>query len=64
MARCEINRCAIAYHKGVKKIASMGARDCNHEACANTGLILINKKLVNFLFSIILVNLDVILILF
>ena len=56
-ARCEMNKCAIAYHKGVKKIASMGTRDCNHEACAITGLNifnhLIDRKLVSFLFSII-----------
>ena len=53
-ARCEINKCEIAYHKCVKKIASMGTRDCNNEACAITGLNifnhLIDKKLVNFLF--------------
>ena len=56
-AMCEINKCAIAYHKGVKKIASMGSRDCNHKACAITGLNnfnhLIHKKLVSFLFAII-----------
>ena len=56
-ARREVNKYAIAYHKGVKKIASMGTRDCNHEACAITGLNIFNHlidiKLVSFLFSII-----------
>ena len=51
-----MNKCATAYHKGVKKNSSMGTRDCNHEACAITGLNifnrLIDKKLVSFLFSI------------
>ena len=60
-----MNKCAIAYHKGVKKIASMGTRDCNHEACAITGLNifnhLIDKKLVLY-FQSFLVNLDVFLI--
>ena len=60
--RCEINKCAKGVngkenHKGVKKIASMETRDCNHEACAITGLNifnnLIDKKLVSFLFSTI-----------
>ena len=40
--------CAISYHKGVKKIASMETRDCNHETCAITNIFnhLIDKKLV------------------
>ena len=50
-AMCEMNKCAIAYHKGVKKI-------CQHGLINNH---LIDKKLV-FYFQSFLVNLDVFLI--